>query len=413
MGYHDAREIPNYWRYAQDFVLQDHMFEPNASWSLPQHLYQVSEWSAYCPNHHPRRCRTDLRDPRTGVGAHPPPDPVAATNPDPIYAWTDLTYLLHRARVSWRYYVVAGSEPDCEFSQAIVCEPKKQAARTPGIWNPLPRFDTVRHDHQLGNVQPITSFLQAARRGTLPAVSWVTPSQAVSEHPPARISDGQAFVTQIVNAVMRSPDWWSSAIFLSWDDWGGFYDHVRPPRASGQGYGIRVPALVISPYARRGYVDHQVLSGDAYVKFVEDRFLRSQRLDPRTDGRPDDRPVIPEDATILGNVLNDFDFTQIPRAPLLLRPRPHTDLRERRGLPPSTVPCAACDILGPPTIPLPMPVVTTTKSPARARPSPSGRLSPRSPPTSSSASSTSASTQSPSPSPSPSGSPSATGFGIG
>ena len=89
---------------------------------------------------------------------------------------------------------------------------------------------------------------------------------------------------------MRSPDWDSTAIFLAWDDWGGFYDHVVPPTVDHNGYGLRVPALVISPYARRGFVDHQTLSFDAYVKFIEDDFLGGQRLDPKTDGRPDPRP---------------------------------------------------------------------------------------------------------------------------
>jgi phospholipase C len=126
-------------------------------------------------------------------------------------------------------------------------------------------------------------------------------------------------VTKLVSAVMRSPDWRSSAIFLAWDDWGGFYDHVRPPVVDAQGYGLRVPALVISPYARHGYIDHQTLSFDAYLKFIEDDFLHGARIDPKTDGRPDRRPDVRESESILGNLANDFDFTQSPRAPLLLR----------------------------------------------------------------------------------------------
>jgi phospholipase C len=117
---------------------------------------------------------------------------------------------------------------------------------------------------------------------------------------------------------MRSPDWDSTAIFLSWDDWGGFYDHVKPPAVNAQGYGLRVPGLVISPYARTGFVDHQTLSNDAYLKFIEDDFLAGRRINPHTDGRPDSRPFIPEDARILGNLAKDFDFTQKPRRPLIL-----------------------------------------------------------------------------------------------
>jgi phospholipase C len=133
-------------------------------------------------------------------------------------------------------------------------------------------------------------------------------------------------VTSLVNAVMRSPDWASSAIFLAWDDWGGFFDHVVPPKVDENGYGLRVPALVISPYARLGFVDHQVLSFDAYAKFIEDDFLGGERLDPKTDGRPDPRPDVRETSRVLGNLLADFDFSQQPRAPLLLPVHPVTTL---------------------------------------------------------------------------------------
>ena len=93
---------------------------------------------------------------------------------------------------------------------------------------------------------------------------------------------------------------------------------MKPPTVDAQGYGLRVPGLVISPYARRGYVDHQILSHDAYLKFIEDDFLHGQRLDPRTDGRPDPRPDVRENARILGNLVRDFDFPQRPRPPLIL-----------------------------------------------------------------------------------------------
>jgi phosphoesterase family protein len=146
----------------------------------------------------------------------------------------------------------------------------------------------------------------------------VTPNNHVSEHPPNLVSVGQTFVTSVVNAVMRSPDWSSTAIFLAWDDWGGFYDHVAPPQVDVNGFGLRVPALVISPYARRGFVNHQLLSFDAYAKFIEDDFLGSARLDPKLDGRPDPRPTVREGLPQLGNLVGDFNFAQKPRPPLLL-----------------------------------------------------------------------------------------------
>jgi phospholipase C len=311
MGYHDSHEIPNYWDYARQFVLSDHMFESVNSWSLAARLSIVSGWSARCSKQgDPMSCKSAVTG-RLGATGHGKVD----------YPWTDLTYLLHKYGVSWRYYVANGSQPDCDDNQ-MACPRVKQRAGTPSIWNPLPQFDTVQHDHQVNNVAPLSDFYSAARKGRLPSVSWLTPSQAVSEHPPGLVTVGQTYVTRAINTIMRGPDWNSTAIFLAWDDWGGFYDHVKPPVVDGEGYGLRVPALVISPYAKTGYIDHQVLSFDAYLKFIEDDFLHGARLNPRTDGRPDSRPDVRENEKILGNLANDFDFTQKPRAPVILPPHP-------------------------------------------------------------------------------------------
>ncbi|MBV8431059.1 MAG: alkaline phosphatase family protein [Solirubrobacterales bacterium] len=328
MGYHTGADIPNYWTYAKDFVLDDHMFQSDASWSLPSHLYMVSEWSARCSvKGDPMSCVNNDQNPELppDFQRHNLGEPLAAT---PDYAWTDLTYLLHRAGVSWGYYVFKGSEPDCEDDAAMACAPVSQGPRTPGIWNPLPYFDTVQQDGQLGNIQSLSQFFAAAKSGTLPAVSWIDPNGTVSEHPPGLVSAGQTYVTGLINAIMRSPDWSSTAIFLAWDDWGGFYDHVAPPQVDANGYGLRVPGLVISPYARQGYIDHRTLSFDAYVKFIEDDFLNGQRLDPQTDGRPDRRPDVREDASQLADIADDFDFSQPPRTPVILPVDPQTDLIE-------------------------------------------------------------------------------------
>jgi phospholipase C len=313
MGYHDGHEIPNYWRYARTFLLQDHMFQSDASWSLPAHLYLVSGWSARCARQNdPMSCRAAVQAPGSPPGSVSNP-----TGRAPHYAWTDLTFLLHRRHVSWRYYVAKGNQPDCA-NGAMSCPPSPQSAGTPTIWNPLPWFDTVRQDHQLSNIAPLWQFYRAANQGRLPSVSWVMPAQSVSDHPPALLTASQAYVTRLINTVMRSPAWKSTAIFLTWDDWGGFYDHVKPPVVDSQGYGLRVPALVISPYAKKGYIDHQTLSFDAYLKFIEDDFLSGARIDPRTDGRPDPRPNVRENQAILGNLTNDFNFDQKPRKPLIL-----------------------------------------------------------------------------------------------
>ncbi len=299
MGYHIGSDIPNYWAYAKNFVLQDHMFEASGSWSLPAHLYEVSGWSAKC---------SDSDDPMSCTGSEMPPD-RKASRPTP-FGWTDLTWLLHKKHVSWGYYLDHGAVSDHHQNGVWV------------IWNPLPGFTDVHKDRQLGSIRALSAFYRQAKAGTLPKVTWVAPDLRDSEHGPALVSTGQAYVTRVINAVMRSPDWKSTAIFLTWDDWGGFYDNVVPPHVDHQGYGIRVPAMLISPYAKRGYIDSQTLTTDAYLKFIEDDFLGGARLNPATDGRRDSRPDVRENASALGDLINDFDFTQAPLPPMVLDPCP-------------------------------------------------------------------------------------------
>lgn len=328
MGYKTCSDIPNYCAYAKYGVLQDHMYAANASWSLPAHLFMVSGWSANCSTHAPSSCVNALDTPGPSPNNQDPTN-VKPYNGSPIYAWTDLTYLLHAYGVSWRYYVTSGNEPDCENDDAMSCIAVPQSPRTLGIWNPLPLFDTVQADGQVGNIQSVSNFYASAKAGTLPAVSWVVPAGDVSEHPPSTTSAGQSYVTSLVNAVMSGPNWSSTAIFVTWDDWGGFYDHVNPPSVDVNGYGIRVPGLVISPWAKKGYVDPQTLSFDAYIKLIEDDFMGGRRLNPNTDGRWDPRPDVRENASILGNLAGDFNFSQTPRAPMILPVHPATTLTNR------------------------------------------------------------------------------------
>jgi phospholipase C len=302
MGYRDYHEIPNYWALAHRYVLADHFFAPQRGWSLPAHLFAVSGWSAKCRNASPSSCRSELAAP-AGWRAGP-------------FSWTPLTYLLYRHHVSWAYYVDPGLTPDCPVQQR--CKPRLLSPNIASIWNPLPAFTTTAQTHQRRNIKSARRFFIQARNGTLPAVSWIIPNERNSEHPPGTIANGQRWVSRIVNSVMKSKDWSSSALFLTWDEWGGYYDHVAPPRVDGLGYGLRVPALLISPYARKGYIDHQTLSFDAYLKFIEDVFMHGARLNPLTDGRPDPRPGVRENWTGLGDLAREFDFRQAPRPPQLL-----------------------------------------------------------------------------------------------
>jgi phospholipase C len=304
MAYHDAREIPDYWAFAQNYVLQDAMFAPSTEWSLPEHLYMVSEWSATC-----------------GVQN----DPMSCASSDPCclppaggFAWTDLTWLMHRYGVSWKYYIFPGTSPDVVNpgqDDGIHGIYVPQDASIPNDWNPLPLFSDVIADNQIGNIVEGSTFYADAAAGNLPAVSWVVPDFHTSEHPDASPRVGMNYVSGLVNAVMSGPDWNTTAIFVTWDDFGGLFDHVVPPQVDSFGYGLRVPGLVVSPWAKHGFVDHQTLSFDAYNKLIEDLFLNGQRLNPFTDGRPDRRPDVREMYPGLGNLLNDFDFSQTPRWP--------------------------------------------------------------------------------------------------
>jgi phospholipase C len=312
MGYHTKSDIPNYWTYAHDFVLQDHLFESVASWSFPSHLSLVSGWSANCSNpNDPMSCTSSLA-------------PKNRTPQDPTpFAWTDITYLLNKDHVSWANYLDNGAAALGKLGKGV------QRDGVPDIWNVLPGFQDIQQDNQSNNVKPLSTLSTDIKSNALPAVSWVFPDGPDSEHPPALVSQGQSYVTNLVNTIMQSPDWNSTAIFVTWDDWGGFYDHVVPPTVDSLGYGIRVPGLVISPYAKQGYIDSQNLSFDAYLKFIEDNFLNQQRLNS-SDGRPDSRPVaIRENAFALGNLMNDFNFHQTPLAPIVLPVHPQTTLTSK------------------------------------------------------------------------------------
>ena len=306
--------IPNYWAWADHFVLEDHMFAPTDSWTLPSHLFLVSAWSAACPDRNdPMSCRTDINlasDPRFRWDY----------GEAPVYAWTPITWLLDQHGVSWRYYVGNDTcqDPPCP-------DTGRQAYGTSYNRNVLPGFTTSKPtEGYTENVRPVDEYVSAAADGSLPSVSWIVPASIVSDHPGgpsiSSIQTAMAYVTRVVNAAMKGPDWDSTAIFLAWDDWGGFYDHVRPPRVDDMGYGLRVPGLVMSPWARRGMIDHTTLSFDSYLRLIEDRFLDGQRLDPETDGRPDSRPTVRE--RIANPITKAFDFSQEPRPPLILDPWP-------------------------------------------------------------------------------------------
>jgi phospholipase C len=231
----------------------------------------------------------------------------------------DITYLLYQNNVTWSAYLDGG------LGSIVGAPPTK----VQGIWIPLGGFETVNQDGQYANAvgSTVTDFDYQAAAGTLPQVSWVIPNYNDSDHPQASIANGQAFVTSVVNAVMAGPDWSSSAILIVWDDMGGFYDHATPPPAIDKnGPGMRIPALLISPYSKTNFVDHQILTTDSFIKLIEETFLNGETM--AQSGRADPRPDYRETSTELGDIMNDFNFTQQPKRPMLLLPHPMTMLRE-------------------------------------------------------------------------------------
>jgi phospholipase C len=279
MGYHDYHEIPNYWNYARLYVLQDRMFESVASYSLPAHLYMLAAQSGGYTGKNQKRPST--------------------------YNFPEITELLTSGKIDWKYYVTSGKLPDTEDAEVVgSMSMQEQSPQKYTLWNPLPAFPKVKNDPtQFRRLVDTSQFYRDAKEGNLPQVSWVIPSSNVSEHPPAGVREGMAYVTGLVNSVMEGPEWSTTAIFISWDDWGGFYDHVAPPKVDQYGYGIRVPGIVISPYAKQGYIDHNTYSFESWLKIVEERFGV--------------RPMTARD-TLAGDMLQAFDFNQKPRLPLIL-----------------------------------------------------------------------------------------------
>jgi phospholipase C len=324
MGYHTDAELPNYWNYARTFVLQDRLFEGVRSYTLDSHLDLTSEWTANC---------TDPNDQTTCVTT----SGVDRPGPNTQYPWANLPMLLDTHGVSWKYYLGSGLEPDCDPDE-MSCDPEPQLPGVGSLINPVPNYKYFRQqsaDYQKFHNPDVDQFLVDIKNGTLPQVSWIVPQAQVGEHPRNGSSAGQDYVTSLINAVMQSPYWQNTAIFLAWDDWGGFYDHVEPPMAVYDpddpypviGFGLRVPGIMISAWAKHG-IDHQTLSFENYARFVEDLFMNKARLDPAALGLPDARLAIADSIRTVsftdghtekvGDLTREFDFSKPASPPLVL-----------------------------------------------------------------------------------------------
>jgi phospholipase C len=254
MGYYDDRDLPYYWNLADEYVLFDRFFAATTAGSVASHLL----WVTGTP----------------GVG------PAVSDR---------LTIFdrLERRGISWKFYV-----EDYDPSRPA------QAVRVPLLR--FPRF--TRDPRLLGHIVDLDEYYEDLRAGTLPELAYIAPAGS-SEHPPGRIGAGEDLVRRLIGALSMSSAWKHSAFMWTYDEPGGWFDHVRPPRDDLGPYGLRVPALLVSPYARRGYVDSTRLDTTSILRFIEDNW--------------DLAPLARRDAKA-NSFASAFNFSQAPRSPSLL-----------------------------------------------------------------------------------------------
>lgn len=253
-GYYDQRDIPNYWEYARHFTLCDAYFSSFNGASFPNHVYTVAAQSGGV------------------IGLPSTLKRLEEMLDDPDgFTFASMVDLFEKSSVSWKYYVDSmkpppGEEPSADYPYPTLFT----------LWNPLPGFKAIRENPaRMKHLVDLQDYFRDLKQGTLPEASWIVPNMEDSEHPPENlgpIAAGMSYVTKLVNALMESPYWKDSAIFLTWDDYGGFYDHVPPPEVDAFGYGPRVPMLVISPYAKPGYISHLTYDFTSTLKFMEVRW---------------------------------------------------------------------------------------------------------------------------------------------
>ena len=279
-------DIPNYFAYANNFVLADQTFSSMSGASFPNHLYTVAADS-----------NRVIGNPNSTYywGCDAPPDVTApALDAEgflvdlyPCFDFPTLTDLLDSAGVSWKYYAPGQGQNGYQWSALNAIN----HIRNTSLWTQ--------------NVLDTSQFIADASSGNLPAVSWIVPPGPESEHLPHSSCEGENWTVQQVNAVMQGPNWNSTAIVIVWDDFGGLYDHAYPPQLDIFGLGLRVPLLIISPYAKKGYISHTVYEFSSMLKLVEERFILA--------------PLTLRDANA-NDMLDSFDFTEV-RPPVVLPTR--------------------------------------------------------------------------------------------
>ncbi len=303
-------DIPNYWAYARTFTLADRFFSSVYGPTGIEHLWTFAAQSDRFVDHE--------RPGQLGVGRRQFCDDPLET----AYSFKRLTreeqervFRLEEEGKDSALGLLDLWEERWPCTDVEILPDRLEEAgiswksyRGPNEWvQPLRMVRHVRFSDMWEKVVPDTDFVKDIRRGQLPAVSWVTPSFANSEHPPASVCRGENWTVDVMNELMRSEYWDSTAVVVTWDDFGGFYDHVPPPHVDIYGMGPRVPTIIISPWAKPGAVDHDTMEFMSVLRFIEVIF--------------DLEPLTARDAAA-DDMLSAFDFTQQPIEPLILQERP-------------------------------------------------------------------------------------------
>ncbi len=295
--YIEHSQITPYWTMAQDYVLADEMFPTEFGGSFTAHLTLVagtddiklpSEAEVNFPSHAPDDCDSPPGTKSSYLSESPYREVHLFKGPFPCFdQFNTMAEVLDGAGISWKFYATKHLDA--------------------GFWEPYEAIRYTRYgpDWNTKIIAPQTIFLTDAENGNLASVSWVTPSKPDSDHPAQHSDQGPSWVASIVNAVGESAYWPTSAIIILWDDWGGFYDNAPPPQLDYRGLGIRVPCLIISPYAKQGYVDSTQYEYGSILRFIEEVYgLPAGSIGPESEGYTDARAASLDDA---------FDFTQQPR----------------------------------------------------------------------------------------------------
>jgi phospholipase C len=288
-GYVPKAQVEPYFIMAQTYAFADQMFQTNQGPSFPAHQYLVSGTSTIADGSKLRAAENPFHPSGTSSGGCDSPSGSLVSVIDargnetasifPCFRRLSMMQLFDENSVTWRYY---------------------QASAGPGLWNGpdavLQIFKSRAYDARV--VEPSAQVLKDIAGGKLADVVWVTPTALASDHALETNGSGPSWVAAVVNAIGESPYWQRSAVFVTWDDWGGWYDHVKPPRYNSYELSFRVPLIAISPYAKAHYVSHERHEFGSILKFVEETFgLPSLHT---TDARADD-------------LTDCFDFAQMPR----------------------------------------------------------------------------------------------------